>query len=322
MKAEAPGKLILSGEHSVVYGAPAIAVPVSKKVKVSFNHNGGDQLKVITDRLGETELSLQEISGIPALLDQNYSAFLNQNLPIARVLKSPFDLLSYTLIQHGFNSSGTLHISSDIPAGAGMGSSAAVICALIKLCGQITGKQITAEQLFQRVRYCERLQHGRGSAIDAATVTYAKPVKVEADKVTELSLALDKNWFIWNSGEPESTTGETVSEVRRQFGESAIWHDFSEVTNNLERALEAQNSDDILMLVRSNHALLEQIGVVPDRISNVIGQIERSGGAAKICGAGSVMGSAGGMVLVYLPDISPQQMQQSLKIQLEPLLLA
>lgn len=203
-----------------------------------------------------------------------------------------------------------------------MGSSAAVICALIKLCGKITGKQVTTEQLFKRVRYCERLQHGRGSAIDAATVAYAKPVKVEADKVIELSLTLDKNWFIWNSGEPESTTGETVSEVRRQFGESTIWHDFSEVTNNFERALEAQNSDDILMLVRSNHALLEQIGVVPDRISKVIGQIERSGGAAKICGAGSVAGSAGGMVLVYLPDISPQQMQKSLNIQLEPLLLA
>jgi mevalonate kinase len=322
MKAEAPGKLILSGEHSVVYGAPALAVPVSKKVKVSFNPAGGDQLQIITDRLGETELSLQEIQGIPALLDQNYSAFLNQNLPISDVLNSPFDLLVYTLLQHGFNRPGTLHISSDIPAGAGMGSSAAVICALIKLCWQITGKQITTEQLFQNVRYCERLQHGRGSAIDAAAVTYAIPVKVETDKVTKLSLTLDNNWFILNSGEPESTTGETVSEVRHQFGESSIWNDFSEVTNNLERALEAQNKGDILQQLRSNHALLEQIGVVPDRIANVIEKIELSGGAAKICGAGSVAGSAGGMVLVYLPDIYPQQIQQSLNIQLEPLLLA
>lgn len=322
MKAEAPGKLILSGEHSVVYGGPALAVPVSKKVKVSFNPAGDDQLQIITDRLGETELSLQEIQGIPALLDQNYSAFLNQNLPISDVLNSPSDLLVYTLLQHGFNRPGALHISSDIPAGAGMGSSAAVICALIKLCGQITGKQFSTEQLFQRVRYCERLQHGRGSAIDAATVTYAKPVKVEADKVSELSLKLDNNWFIWNSGEPESTTGETVSAVRRQFGESPIWNDFSEVTNNLERALEAKNSDDILQQLRSNHALLEQIGVVPDRIANVIRQIERLGCAAKICGAGSVAGSAGGMVLVYLPDISPQQIQKNLKIQLEPLFLA
>ncbi len=322
MKADAPGKLILSGEHSVVYGAPAIAVAVANKVEVSFSPNSSDALKIVTEHLGEAVFRLCDMQALFDQLDQRYADFLDQKLPINQVLSSPFELLLYTLAQHGFDLSGTIHISSDIPAGSGMGSSAAVIGALIKLAARVKQRTLPIEQLFQDIRHCERLQHGKGSVIDAAAVAYGKPVKVSSGNVTEISLALDSNWYLWNSGSPASTTGEVVAAVREQHADSSIWQEFSRVTNELEESLQCSYKERITDLVKTNQNLLERIGVVPDTVSQRIRQIEELGGAGKICGAGSIKGSCAGMVLLYLPDISAETVEQQLNIHLEPLSLA
>ncbi|MGI1668832.1 MAG: mevalonate kinase [Neptuniibacter sp.] len=322
MKAEAPGKLILSGEHSVVYGGPALAVALARKVSVVFTPDASQEIKIYSDQLGQFSFSLEQLPQFTEQLDQNFSAFLNHKLPISDVLSSPFDLLIYVLLQQASNVSGTLQITSDIPAGAGMGSSAAVICALLKLSQQISGRGLSIEELCRKVRYCERLQHGRGSAIDAAAVTYAGTVKVLGDSVTKLPAVLDSNWYLWNSGSPLSSTGETVAYVRESFEGSPIWQEFTQVTTELEGALCAQDTSKIKRLVRANKKLLERIGVVPDVVSTAIHHIEALGGAAKICGAGSAAGDAGGIVLVYLPETPPSKIEAELNIKLEPVLLA
>lgn len=82
------------------------------------------------------------------------------------------------------------------------------------------------------------------------------------------------------------------------FKKSSIGNDFSAVTNAFDQALQNEDREEIKNCIRQNHHLLRTIGVVPDKINNFIVDVEKLGGAAKICGAGSIRGDNGGAVLV------------------------
>ncbi|WP_286237422.1 mevalonate kinase family protein [Neptuniibacter halophilus] len=318
MKAKAPGKMILSGEHSVVYGAPAIAVAVDQSVTARFTPSTGSTLE-LRSSLGEYSQPLTELESLSDQLDSRYDAFLQHRLGIREVLQHPLELISYTLAQAGFSSAGVIDINSTIPAGAGMGSSAALIAALLKLAQGNHEEDSDPERFFRTVRYCERLQHGRGSAIDAAAVTYGGLIRVCADEVTPLPYTLGRDWYIWNSGSPQSSTGETVAAVRAEFEGAPVWSAFSAVTEALQQALQNADQSALPDLIRSNQLLLEQIGVVPEPVAETIRQVVALGGAGKVCGAGSLGGKAAGQVLFYLPGMDVQSISQWLRIDLQPL---
>jgi len=314
MKATAPGKLILSGEHSVVYGAPAIAVAVDERVTATFTPHSNNQLSICT-AFGETSLACDQLASLVVGLDQRYEEFLAGEILIADLLEYPAQLLFYTLAQSGFIQSGSVQIQSSIPVGAGMGSSAAVIAALLRLTRQ---NNLQLEAFCQQVQYCERLQHGRGSIIDAAAVVYGGAVSVEQGRVRPLPLYLGGGWYRYHTGTPICSTGETVAWVRQHWAEdSALWSGFSEVTKQLANSLDDPAAT--LSLIRQNHSLLETIGVVPESVAALVQQIEQAGGAAKICGAGAHTGDAAGQLLVYLPEPIVAPLEQWLGIQLHPI---
>ena len=87
--------------------------------------------------------------------------------------------------------------------------------------------------------------------------------------------------------------------MERNFKNSAIWSEFEDVTNAFEDAISSNNEQKLNWLVRENNQLLNAIGVVPPRVQQFIADIERSGASAKVCGAGSVVGEQGGIVLVF-----------------------
>ncbi|PIE25478.1 MAG: mevalonate kinase [Neptuniibacter caesariensis] len=313
MKACAPGKLILSGEHSVVYGAPAIAVAVDRQVTASFLADDSGLLTISSDLLGEQVFQLSDLEYCRDQADRRFKLFEQGKLRITDVLSSPFDLMAYVLVQAGFSGSGHLQLRSDIPAGAGMGSSAAVIAALLRLSEATPMPQ---QDFFRLVRYCERLQHGRGSAIDAAAVTLGGLVKIEGEQLQPLNLQLDHRWYIWDSGQPESTTGETVAEVRKHFHKSSIWQQFADVTEKLIFALQEAKSS-VAGLIQQNQQLLLEIGVVPAAVQHKIDQLQRLGASAKVCGAGAISGEQGGQVLVYLPDNNPEEISTEMQATLQ-----
>ncbi|WP_415903115.1 mevalonate kinase [Neptuniibacter sp. QD29_5] len=319
MKAIAPGKLILSGEHSVVYGAPAIAMAVTSTVTASYTPTESPKLSISSDAFGGFSKNIATFKFFSEQLDQRFNLFLQRKLAVSDVLTSPSDLLFYTLSQLGFDRAGQISIASDIPAGAGMGSSAAVIAALLKLAEAFSQQELNKQEFFKLVRYCERLQHGCGSAIDAAATTFGGVAKVQNDHVTLLPEYIGDNWFIWNSGTPKSSTGETVSAVRESFEFSTIWQHFEQVTQGFEQILPSTDDQQKLALIQENQRLLQQIGIVPQAVADVIQCIELMGGSAKVCGAGSSSGDAGGLVLIYAPKGNAAEIANSLNIHLQPL---
>lgn len=324
--ARSPGKIILSGEHSVVYGAPALVAAIERYTKVWFTPvRKSHSLRTAFRNLSRGEIyPLDMISELKNRLDERFDAFVERRLPVQNILQRPDDLAIYTIAQMlhvlpmpGLSSKrhmpvpGRLSSESDLPLGAGMGSSAAVIAATIVLYEHFLGKKQDKAKRFEWVRFCERLQHGKGSATDAAAVIFGGVNRVAHDAVVPLTgqktlepnaeILLGEGWYWVLSGIPAVSTGECVAAVNRSHGkDTALWDDFSHCTRSFEEAL--SSGGDLIECVRTNHQLLNQIGVVSEPVNRFIASVEEAGGAAKISGAGATSGAASGVVLVKMDD--------------------
>ena len=196
---------------------------------------------------------------------------------------------------------GRLSSHSELPLGAGMGSSAAAIAATLVLYEHLLGRPMSDQQRFERVRFCERLQHGKGSAIDATATVYGGLHVLRDGSPAPLAANLGSGWYWILSGIPIVSTGECVAYVRQQHGnDTALWQRFADTTTALQEAL--TTGADPRPALRENHRLLQHIGTVPAPAAALIAAIEAAGGAAKISGAGAHRGAGGGIILAYHPD--------------------
>lgn len=304
LRIRTPAKLILSGEHAVIYGYPALAVAINCYMEVivrwafplrfSFHFMGIDFRRQIT---------LQTLQKLQRKLKNQYHKYCSGRLSIRKVLQKPFELSLFTFI----NVLDRLKIelptgidivtNSNIPMGCGMGSSAASVVGLIYALTQFLNIDLNLEDYLMLGIESENLQHGYSSGLDVHTVYHGGCLRYEKgdfEKRTLPDLAIQ----LVQTGQPKSSSGECVSQVSSFFKKSSIGNDFSAVTNAFDQALKNEDREEIKNCIRQNHHLLRTIGVVPDKINNFIVDVEKLGGAAKICGAGSIRGDNGGAVLV------------------------
>ena len=142
MKAIAPGKLILSGEHSVVYGKPAVAMAIDRSVTATIETTSDGQvsfdLQDVSARESFTMLALQDFKR-RAL--HNYHLFLDGKLGIRDVLYKPVDLFKFGFItvldglHRSLETGIVIKLKSSIPVGSGMGSSAASVLSELRALG-------------------------------------------------------------------------------------------------------------------------------------------------------------------------------------------
>jgi len=307
-----PGKLIFSGEHAVIYGEPAIVGAIARYTTVRFKpiHRSNTLKTVLKGMTAGRNFPLQALNRLHDMLDERFERFRHGDLAVKNILQRPDDLVLYTLAQlarqfpvpgrsaqHGLPTPGHLQTESDLPLGAGMGSSAAVIAATMVLYEHLLNKPLSLKARFQRIRFCERLQHGKGSAIDATAVTYGGVHYLENEIPQPINTNLS-NWYWILSGIPESSTGECLTYVRQHFAkDSVLWRTFGHCTRSLHNCLQSKRPpNDVL---RENHRLLKRIGVVTSASDKLISDIEAHGGYAKVSGAGSIRGQHSGVIIVW-----------------------
>jgi mevalonate kinase len=104
------------------------------------------------------------------------------------------------------------------------------------------------------------------------------------------------------TGKPESSTGECVDHVRKEWSRHGIWTDFADVTEALQKSVLALNQTGLKASIRQNHRLLHTLGVVPAPVARFIREVESRNGAAKVCGAGAVRGDGAGIVWMLPGD--------------------
>ncbi|WFB37413.1 hypothetical protein P3T73_06525 [Kiritimatiellota bacterium B12222] len=317
-RASSPGKLILSGEHAVVQGCPALAMAISLKVEVEVESQPPPFLSIELPQQAPHIFEVDELPKILTQTQQRHQAFLEGTLPFDQISQSPAHLLAACAAMEQPSTGLKLRFSSTLPQGAGLGSSAALMLALLK---GLNPSRSTSE-LYSKAVQAENLQHGVSSGLDVAVSLQGGLNVFEQGSLHPLPLpAALPDFQVYHSGRPQSATGECVTRSREVFANTpALKQAFTQVTTQTIQQLEQADATGWANAIRENHRLLCQLGIVPKSVQNVISQIEAAGGSAKVCGAGSIRGDAAGMILITglnashdLPDH-----WQALPLQLSP----
>lgn len=287
MKVSAPGKIILFGEHAVVYGRAALAVPVTQvqaEVEVSASSRPG--IRIDAPDIGLRE----ELKALPA--DHPLAAVIHNVLFALGV--DPFPDLE-------------IRISSTIPVASGLGSGAAVSVAIIRALASALQRQVTNEQVSAWAYEIEKLHHGTPSGIDNAVITFAMPVFFVKDRPIEM-LAVPKPFtiVIGDTGIP-APTKQSVADVRGLWqSDSQRWEgvfdQIGEISLKARQAIEGGKPEQLGELMERDHVLLQQLRVSSPELDRLVAAA-RQGGArgAKLSGGGR----GGNMIALAEPDAVP-----------------
>lgn len=303
-KARSPAKLILSGEHAVVYGKPAIAMAINRYAESTITANLSSAILFnCLNFKSAKSFTLQALEGIKQRLQNKYHAFLEGRCGIREVLKTPFELLQYTVthlletlnvtLAEGLN----IRTESEIPIGCGMGSSAAIVMSTLYALAHFLKLDIDPARFLALGREAENLQHGYSSGLDLHLAMKGGCLRFEEGQTSVRALP-NVPLSIVQTGTPKSTTGQCVSHVSKHFKQSSIADDFAAITALFDQALQANDLPNMQACIRQNHLLLVKIGVVPLKVQDYIRALEKEGAAAKICGAGAIEGNNAGVVVV------------------------
>lgn len=303
--ARAPAKLILTGEHSVIQGAPAIAMAINRYCDTTIVPSSlPNVLFNLVNLDHKRSRTLHYLSRLKAKVKEDYNEFLQGERSIRKVLQEPFQLLEYTASAfveklHGKMDEGfSVKTHASIPTGCGLGSSAAAIVSLNYALNIFTGKNLSVDELFELNLASENLQHGKSSGLDIYVCAHGGCLRFQDGKVERLSFPSFPLSLII-TGEPESSTGECVAHTRDLFAKNPkLIKQFEKVSNAIYDSILQDSFDAFKVGIAENQTLLEKIGVVPAATQTLIKQLSDAGFAAKVCGAGAIQGDKAGVVLV------------------------
>jgi mevalonate kinase len=277
----------LFGEHAVVYGYPAIAVPVTQvqaKAIVVPNPVGlSGEIRVVAPEINIDEM-LKSLPG-----DNPIAKAIHLTLENVGISEPP-----------AFN----LKVSSTIPIAAGLGSGAAITVVLIRAVSNFLGRPLSDDLVNELTFEVEKIYHGTPSGIDNTVVTYATPVYFVKGKPIE-AFTVKKSFFIviGDTG-ISSPTAVAVGNVRKAWEAqpekfNLIFEGCGEIAVQARRAIETGDVGALGPLMDENQAWLMEMGVSSPELEDLIAAVKEAGAlGAKLSGAGG----GGNMIAFALPE--------------------
>jgi mevalonate kinase len=270
--ASAPGKVILFGEHAVVYGRPALAVPVTQlqaRVTVSENSRGGIWVEAPNINLSS------DIARLP------------NDHPLAKIIYSVLSSLN-----NSQPPACTIYIQSTIPVASGLGSGAAVSVAILRALSGYLGQPFTDEEVNKLAFEAEKLHHGTPSGIDNTVVTYCKPVYfVKGRMVKTFHVGTPFTLVIGDTG-ISAPTKESVRSVRNLWKTNKnrwekVFDRVAEIVWDARQAIERGDLVDLGKLMNANHDLLQKMTVSSPELDRLVDAAIKFGAyGAKLSGGG------------------------------------
>jgi mevalonate kinase len=290
--ASAPGKIILFGEHAVVYGQPALAAPVSSLTAQATiaQAEPGSGLAIRADDLS-LSLSLAEAS--------SHGLSLAARLVLDACQHPEPDAL--------------ITLSSTIPVAAGLGSGAATSAALIKALAAYLGCRIEKARLSALVYEVEKLYHGTPSGIDNTVVCYEQPVFfVRGSEPATFQIAQSFTLLIGDTG-IKTPTHVTVGHVRENWlkdrdRSERVFEQIGSIARQARLAIEGGDVATLGPLMGQNQAHLRTLGVSSPELDTLIDAALEAGAlGAKLSGGGG-----GGIMIALVSGSAEERVRQAL----------
>ncbi len=272
--AEAPGKVIITGEHFVVHGALALAAALGQRTRVEASQSAG--LVVETPVTG----------GRPAG---------SAPLPVEKVVREMYR-------ERSIEPRVRVAVSSELPPGAGLGSSASTMVAAVAAVSRLEGWNMDLTSIIETAMLGERAIHGQPSGIDVAVSAIGGVIQFRVgEEPRRIDVPAPVRLLVVNSGERRSSK-RLISKVSSMKG--VYPHLFSKLCESAslvtqlatERFLDGR-LDELGRIMTYNHAVLATVGASNSRLDRLVDRcIELGCYGAKLTGAGG-----GGSVLAVAP---------------------
>ncbi|XSG74688.1 mevalonate kinase [Herpetosiphon llansteffanensis] len=291
----APGKLILAGEHAVVYDQPALAMPIAalRASVVAEPAPSGAGMTVHAPDLGLVWR-------------------LRATAPLSDLAQRTLDYLQ--LPEPDLR----LTISSSIPIASGMGSGAAVGAALVRALAEQAGLQLSAHAISDLVYQSEKAFHGTPSGIDNTVVAYEQPILFQRQAQGEpliAPLTVGKQWhFVVADSGIASETKAVVGDLRQRWlaepdRYNAQFAAVGSLVRQIQAALASNAGPAFGQLLSQNHQLLQTLGVSCAKLDHLVqAALEAGAWGAKMSGAGW-----GGIMLALVPAERAALIQNQLR---------
>jgi mevalonate kinase len=279
-RCSAPGKIILFGEHAVVFGKSALAVAIDLRIRSSVSKSDS-----------------YTVNGRP--MRKKHHAYVSASLDEAWN-GPPIDI----------------ETESEIPSGSGLGSSAAVTVSCVGAMLAQKGK-FEPESIARKAYEVESTVQGRASPIDTSTSTHGHGVFVSPERTDDFLWRIERGetkWNIHHCAVPalnfvvgytgiHAATGPIVARVKKLVDSDPVaakgMDRIGEIVEEGVTALRKGDKQKLGKLMLENHAILNDLGVGHPALENLVGVCRGLSYGAKLTGAGG-----GGSMIALADDVA------------------
>ncbi len=280
--ASAPAKVILFGEHFVVYGEPAIVLAIDKRAYAKAEKREDKKLCL---RSANLKLAVGIENGNFKIEEGDVKEVKMKFEPVKAAVEKVLEL-------YGENVGLDVEIKSTVPVAAGLGFTAAVVAAVTAATGALLNVRMPKEEVFRITYEVEKTVHGTPSGIHPAISIFGGTLLFQMDTgFKPLEVKTDIPLVIGDTGVERSTRVqvEKVREVTERYPHimEPLKRAAREIVLKAVEAFKENSLETLGELMNINHGLLYSIGVSDESLEWLINTAQKAGAlGAKLTGAG------------------------------------